>query len=381
MFESLPLFLVRLLLGFVIGAALGFVARRGRFCSLGAIEDAVYANDTRRLRSWILAIGVAIIGVHALELGGGLDLTRSIYLGARLEWGALILGGFLFGIGMALNGTCGLGTLRQLGGGDLKALVSVLVIGVVAMMTLRGFAGVARIALTDPFSVQLPQSFSQRLPEMAGLRGTSASLLAIAIGSAIALFAFNHKGFRSTLRFAATGAAIGLLIALGWWATGIAGFDSFDTRRIESFTFIGPVGETLYYLMLSTALQPDFPVGAVLGVIFGAFVAARTDGSFKWEVSANANDMKRRLLGASLMGFGGITALGCTIGQGVTGLSTLSVGSALAVVSIVAGGRVGLYLLVERKWAQRSVPVGAVTANAAVAKASIAHERISCSDP
>jgi hypothetical protein len=259
--------------------------------------------------------------------------------------------------------------------------VSDLVIGVVAMMTLRGFAGVARIALTDPFSVQLPQSFSQRLPEMAGLRGTSASLLAIAIGSAIALFAFNHKGFRSTLRFAATGAAIGLLIALGWWATGIAGFDSFDTRRIESFTFIGPVGETLYYLMLSTALQPDFPVGAVLGVIFGAFVAARTDGSFKWEVSANANDMKRRLLGASLMGFGGITALGCTIGQGVTGLSTLSVGSALAVVSIVAGGRVGLYLLVERKWAQRSVPVGAVTANAAVAKASIAHERISCSDP
>ena len=357
MFESLPLFLVRLLLGFAIGAALGFVARRGRFCSLGAIEDTVYANDTRRLRSWILAIGVAIVGVHVLELWGGLDLTRSIYLGQRLEWGALILGGFLFGIGMALNGTCGLGTLRQLGGGDLKALVSFLVIGVVAMMTLRGFAGVARIALTDPFSVQLPQSFSQRLPEMAGLRGTGASLLAIAIGSAIALFAFNHKGFRSSLRFAATGAAIGLLIALGWWATGIAGFDSFDTRRIESFTFIGPLGETLYYLMLSTALQPDFPIGAVFGVVLGAFIAAKTDGSFKWEVSANANDMKRRLLGASLMGFGGITALGCTIGQGVTGLSTLSVGSALATVSIVAGGRVGLYLLVERKWARRDAPV------------------------
>lgn len=384
MFESLPLFLVRLLLGFVIGAALGFVARRGRFCSLGAIEDAVYANDTRRLRSWILAIGVAIVGVHVLELWGGLDLTRSIYLGPRLEWGALILGGFLFGIGMALNGTCGLGTLRQLGGGDLKALVSFLVIGVVAMMTLRGFAGVARIALTDPFSVQLPQSFSQRLPEMAGLRGTGASLLAIAIGSAVALFAFNHKGFRSSLRFAATGAAIGLLIALGWWATGIVGFDSFDTRRIESFTFIGPVGETLYYLMLSTALQPDFPIGAVFGVVLGAFIAAKTDGSFKWEVSADVNDMKRRLLGASLMGFGGITALGCTIGQGVTGLSTLSVGSALATVSIVAGGRVGLYLLVERKWARRDAPVAtaktAIT-KVAVAKAAVAHERISCSEP
>jgi hypothetical protein len=377
MLDNLPLFAVRLALGFVLGIALGFVARRGRFCSLGAIEDTVYAGDTRRLRSWILAIGVAIIGVHALEMWAGLDLTRSIYLGQRLEWGALILGGFVFGIGMALNGTCGLGTLRQLGGGDLRALVSFLVIGVVAMMTLRGFAGVFRIAVTDPLSTQLPQSFSQRLPEMVGLRGDAASLLAIAIGGAIALSAFSHKGFRTTFRFAATGAAIGLIVALGWWATGIAGFDAFDARRIESFTFIGPVGETLYYLMLSTALQPDFPIGAVFGAILGAFIAAKTDGSFKWEVPANANDMKRRLLGATLMGFGGITALGCTIGQGVTGLSTLSVGSALAVVSIVAGARTGLYLLVERKWAHTTAPVGAVPAKAAVA----GHERISCSDP
>jgi uncharacterized membrane protein YedE/YeeE len=376
MFGDLPLFVVRLLLGFVLGVALGFVARRGRFCTLGAIEDAVYANDTRRLRSWILAIGVAIIGVHALELWGGLDLTRSIYLGARLEWGALILGGFLFGIGMALNGTCGFGTLRQLGGGDLKALVSFLVIGITAVMTMRGLAGIARISLTDPFTLQLPQSFSQRLPEMAGLRGVNASLLAIAIGSAIAVFAFSNTGFRSKLRFAATGAAIGALVALGWWATGIAGFDSFDTRRIESFTFVGPLGETIYYFMLSTALQPDFPVGAVLGVIVGAFIAAKTDGSFKWEVSADAGDMKRRLLGAFLMGFGGITALGCTIGQGVTGLSTLSVGSALATVSIVAGARAGLFLLVERKWTFRGIKARAVPV-----KATVAHERISCTDP
>ena len=377
MFDDLPLFLLRFSLGLLLGVALGFVARRGRFCTLGAIEDAVYSNDTRRLRSWILAIGVAIVGVHALELWGGLDLTRSIYLGARLEWGALILGGFLFGIGMALNGTCGFGTLRQLGGGDLKALISFLVIGITAMMTMRGLTGIARISLTDPLTLQLPQSFSQRLPEMAGLRGASASLLAIAIGAAIAAFAFGHSGFRTRLRFAATGAAIGALIVLGWWATGIAGFDSFDTRRIESFTFVGPLGETLYYFMLSTALQPDFPVGAVIGVVAGSFIAARTDGSFKWEAPADAGDLKRRLLGAFLMGFGGITALGCTIGQGVTGLSTLSVGSALATVSIVAGARAGLYLLVERKWSFGKVR----TARAAAVKTVAARERISCTDP
>ena len=192
---------------------------------------------------------------------------------------------------MALNGTCGFGTLRQLGGGDLKALVSFLVIGVVAMMTLRGFDRrrahrIDRSALAC--NCRNPSRSACRKWRACAARAHRFSPSRSA--AAIALFAFSHRGFRSTLRFAATGAAIGALIALGWWATGIAGFDSFDTRRIESFTFVGPLGETLYYLMLSTALQPDFPVGAVLGVVFGAFIAAKTDGIFKWEVSANAND-------------------------------------------------------------------------------------------
>ncbi len=381
MLDDLSLNLVRLLLGFGIGIAFGFVARRGRFCTLGAIEDATYAGDTRRLRSWIVAIGVAIAGIHALELFGGLDVSRSIYLGARLEWGGLILGGFLFGIGMALNGTCGLGTLRQLGGGDLKALVSFLVIGIVAMMTMRGLAGVLRVSVVDPLTLQLPEGFSQRLPEMAGLSGAAVPGGAIVLGLVVALAAFGLAGWRNHLRFALTGAAIGALVALGWWATGIAGFDSFDTRRIESFTFVGPLAETIYYAMLATALEPDFPVGAVLGVVIGAFVAARTDGTFRWEVSLNAADMKRRLLGAALMGFGGITALGCSVGQGVTGLSTLSVGSALATVSIVAGARLGLYLLIERRRAVAPGKPAAASAASARAGAAIAHERISCTDP
>jgi uncharacterized membrane protein YedE/YeeE len=372
MFEGIPLFLVRLLLGFAVGAALGFVVRRGRFCTLGAIEDATYSNDNRRLLSWVVAIGVAIAGVHALELFGGLDLSRSIYLGSRLEWGGLILGGLLFGFGMALNGTCGLGTLRQLGGGDLKALVSFLIIGIAAMMTMRGLTGIGRIAVTEPLTLQLPSGFSQRLPEIAGLSGSAVSLAAIAVGLLVALAAIYQIGARGNLRFALTGAAVGMLIALGWWATGIAGFDDFDSRRIESFTFVGPVGETLYYFMLSTALQPDFPVGAVLGVIAGAFLAAKSNGTFKWEISANAGDMKRRILGAFMMGVGGITALGCSVGQGVTGLSTLSIGSVLATVSIVAGARAGLYILVEmRRPAKSDVPT----------QASLVPERISCTDP
>ena len=377
MFEDLPLNIVRLALGLALGAAFGFVARRGRFCTLGAIEDTVYANDTRRLRSWILAIGVAIIGVHALEMFGDLDLTKSIYTGSRLELGGLIIGGLIFGFGMALNGTCGMGTLRQIGGGDLRAILTFLVMAVTAMMTLRGVTGIARVNITDPLSVDLGASVSQRLPQLAGLSGTTAAIAAVAIGLALAIGVFAHRGFRETPRFALTGASIGLIVVLGWWATGVAGYDSFDTRRIESFTFVAPLGETLLYFMLSTALQVDFPVGAVLGFVAGAFAAARIDGTFRWEVPASASEFKRRILGAFLMGFGGITALGCTIGQGVTGVSTLSVGSVIAIVSIVAGARFGLYWVVERGTSSRPAlgPVIGATAGKAMTN------RVSCTEP
>jgi len=378
MFDDLPLNVLRLLLGLGLGFAFGFVARRGRFCTLGAIEDSVYANDTRRLRTWLLAIGVAIIGVHLLEMFGDLDLTKSIYTGSRLELGGLIIGGLIFGFGMALNGTCGMGTLRQIGGGDLRAVITFLVMGVTAMMTMRGLTGVVRVAVTDPLAVNLGSSGTQRLPELAGLSGHATTIAAVVIGLAIAAFAFTHRDFRATPRFAITGALIGLIIVAGWWATGVVGYDSFDARRIESFTFVGPLGETVLYAMLSTALQIDFPIGAVIGFIAGAFVAAMIDGTFRWQIPANAAELKRRLIGAFMMGFGGITALGCTIGQGVTGISTLSVGSVIAIASIVLGARVGLYWIVERG---RGVP-NPVLANAVgVTPGKAITGRVSCVEP
>jgi uncharacterized membrane protein YedE/YeeE len=378
MFDDLALNILRFTLGLGLGAAFGFVARRGRFCTLGAIEDSVYANDTRRLRSWLLAIGVAIVGVHLLEALGELDLTKSIYVGSRLELGALILGGLIFGFGMALNGTCGMGTLRQIGGGDLRALITFLVMGVTAVMTMRGLTGVARVAVTDPLAVDLGASASQRLPLLAGVSGQGVTIAAIVIGLAIAAFAFAHRGFRAAPRFALTGLLIGLIVVGGWWATGIAGYDSFDTRRIESFTFVGPVGETLLYGMLSTALSIDFPIGAVLGFVLGAYVAAVSDGSFRWQIPASAAEFRRRLLGAFMMGFGGIMALGCTIGQGVTGVSTLSVGSVIAIVSIVGGARLGLYWIVER--GQR-VAKPAMSAPIAATAGAGRVNRVSCTEP
>ena len=341
-------FLLRTLLGFALGLALGFVGRYGRFCTVGAIEDAIYGDDTRRLRAWGIAIAVAIAGTHALEVFADLDLSRSIYTGPRLEWGGAIIGGLLFGLGMAFVGTCGFGTLQRLGGGDLRSLVVFLVMAVTAMMTMRGLTGLARIQLIDPLSFQLPGGVSQRLQDLIGLSGAAAAGLAFLIAAALGAAACWQASFLRSSRYVVTGVAIGTIIVLGWWATGIAGFDEFDTRRVESFSFVAPLGETLLYLMLSSGLKPDFPVGAVLGVISGAFIWTKSTGQFRWETPDDAREMRRHLFGAFLMGVGGITALGCTIGQGITGISTLSIGSMLAIVSILAGARIGLFWLVER---------------------------------
>jgi uncharacterized membrane protein YedE/YeeE len=341
-------FLVRTLLGFVLGAALGYAGRRGRFCTVGAIEDAIYGNDTRRLRGWVIAIAVAIAGTQILQSGFDLDLSRSIYTGPRLEWGGALIGGVLFGLGMALVGTCGFGTLLRLGGGDLRSLMVFLVIAISAMMTLRGPLGLLRIQLIEPLSFELPGRVSQRLPDVMGLGSGAATALAFMIAGVLALAAGSQLKFLRSGRYLATGTIVGVIIVLGWWATGIAGYDSFDTRRVESFSFVAPLGETMLYGMLASGLKPDFPVGAVFGVLTGAFTAAIMSGQFRWEASDDAREMGRHLLGAVLMGFGGVTALGCTVGQGITGLSTLSIGSVLAILSILVGARIGLYWLVER---------------------------------
>ena len=346
--QEFPAFLVRTLLGFGLGAALGFLGRRGRFCTLGAIEDAVYGGDTGRLRAWILAAAVAIVGVHCMELANGFDLQRSIYTGPRIEWGGAIVGGLLFGLGMALVGTCGFGTLLRLGGGDLKSFVVFLVMALGAMIAMRGFLGFVRTRAIDLTTIELDATMSQRIFHLLGVSGIRASILAIALGIVIAIAASFQARFVRSFRLMGTGIAVGALVVLGWWATGVAGFDPFETRRVESFSFVAPLGETLLYVMLSSGLRPDFPVGAVIGVIVGAFVAAVSEGHFRWEAPDDAREMRRHVLGAFLMGIGGVAALGCTIGQGVTGLSTLSVASMLAIASIFVGARGGLYWLIEK---------------------------------
>ncbi len=335
-----------------IGMVFGAVVQRTNFCTMGAISDAMLFGDWRRMRAWLLAIAVAMAASQGLAAAGVIDLSGSIYLSGRLLWAGAIVGGVAFGIGMVLAGGCGSRNLVRLGGGDLRALFVVLVLGISATMTLHGLTALARVGLENATAVDLA-SFgleSQAIPDLAaaGLgrqAGAWSWLFGLALALALAAFCFAGNRFRRSPRDLMAGLILGLLVATGWWVTGVLAFDEFEPQPLVSLTFVAPVGNSLIYLMTFTGSRISFGVAAVAGIVIGAFAMALLRGELRLQGFADTADLLRSLLGALLMGFGGVTALGCTIGQGITGLSTLSLGSFIAVAALIAGGMLGVRLL------------------------------------
>jgi uncharacterized membrane protein YedE/YeeE len=333
------------LLAFLLGLLFGAIGQRTNFCTMGAVSDWVNMGDKNRLRAWLLAIGVAILATGYLQWSGPIDLQQSIYLTPNFGWLGHLLGGLLFGIGMTLASGCGQRTLVRIGGGNLKSLVVLLVLGITAYMTLRGLLALVRVDLIELANKDLTTLglAGQGLPDMLGrlagiddLRMLSLAV-AVALGGGLVAYSFASVPFRRSFDDILAGIAIGLIVAAGWYATGVAGFDDFEPTRLESFTFVAPTGESLMYLMTFTGSTIGFGVAAVFGVILGSFLYAVLSGRFRIEAFASTGDLARHLVGAVLMGFGGVLSLGCTIGQGVTGMSTLAAGSLLTLVSIVFG--------------------------------------------
>jgi uncharacterized membrane protein YedE/YeeE len=338
---------------FAVAAVFGWAARASEFCTMGALSDLVFMGDWRRLRAWVLAMAVAMLGSQALQAAGLINLGKSIYLGGSIAWAGAILGGLMFGYGMTLAGGCGSKTLVRLGGGNLKSLVVALMIGLFATMTLKGLLAVERIAIEQatnlaPARLGLADQSLPALLSVLGLDRTTARLLCVAIlaGGALA-WCLRDGAFRASRGMLAGAVAIGAAIPAGWAITGILGADDFDPVPLASFSFIAPMGDGLIYLMTYTGSTINFGIAAVGGVIAGSFLAARLTGTFTLESFADKADMLRHLAGGALMGTGGVLAMGCTIGQGLTGLSTLSLTSFLALGAIVAGGLWGLKSLEE----------------------------------
>ena len=341
---------------FALAFVFGAVANRTNFCTMGAIVDISVFGDWRRMRMWALAIAVAMAGTGILVTAGLIDTAKTIYTVPQVRWVSALVGGFLFGFGMTLASGCGSKTLVRAGAGNLKSVVVMLVLGVSAYMTLKGLFAVWRVNALDPwrFDVATFGAATSDLPALAAAFGAPALakvVLPFVLAAALGVFVFKDAEFRATREMIAGGIVIGLVVVGGWYVSGHLGYLAEDpstleekffatnSGRMESFTFVSPVAFTLELLMFwsDTSRIVTFGIASVLGMLAGSAAYALASRTFRWEGFGSVEDVGNHIVGATMLGFGGVTALGCTIGQGITGVSTLAIGSFLALAAIILG--------------------------------------------
>lgn len=336
--------------GLLIGAVFGFIIQRTNFCTMGSLSDILSFGDWRRFRSWLLAAAVAILGVFWIERAGIADMTNSMYVSSSLAWGGHVLGGLIFGIGMVFSGGCVSRNLVRAGSGDLRSLVVLWLIGGAAYMTIGGLFGPTRVAVvgamtTDLSAAGIPdQRIGTLLSSLTGLAPDTAQMLAVAtIAGAILVWCLMDAGFRRSPPHLAAGIGIGLCVIAGWLLTALT-YDEFAANpTLASLSYVRPAGDSIDYFMRYTAFEaPGFAVTTTVGALAGAFIGAVTQRRFHLATFSDPADTLRNLFGAILMGVGGVVALGCTIGQAVTGFSTLALGSLITFVFIIIGGVIGM---------------------------------------
>ena len=343
--HSIPEALMGTLIGFAGGILLGLAARIGRFCTLGAIEDALYGQNNNRLRMWGTAIGIAVLLVH-LALAQGLISTSNSYpLTVPFTPLLTVFGGLLFGLGMAFSGNCGFGALARLGGGDLRSFVIVLVMGVSAYVTLGGPLSPLRIWLVQLLSLQPnTASFSALLSASTGM---PASYIGLLLGAGVFGFSVWNRAFWEEKGNVIWGALVGLSVASGWIGTHLIAQVGFSGLRPVSHGFTAPVGSTILYFMTSSGQTLNFGIGSVCGVWAGALTGSLMKGHFRLEACEDPRELQRQITGAVMMGIGGVLAIGCSVGQGISAMALLSINAPLALSSIFIGAYFGLNYLIS----------------------------------
>ena len=343
------------LLSFVFGA----IGQRTHFCTMGAVSDVVNMGDWTRMRQWALAIGVAMLGFAALYYAASpqgfsqLDPAKTLYASGRIMWLSALVGGAMFGFGMVLASGCGSKTLVRIGAGSLKSLVVFIVMGLAAFATLKGITAVVRVATVDAVTMNTvaPGALSTIAADLFGLNKVVAHmLLALLIGGGLLLWAMARRDFW-TMNNLLAGLGIGGVIVGMWWASSSLGYvaehpdtlqEAFLTTnsgRAEALSFVAPVAYVMDWLMFFSDKTKVMTLGivSVLGVIAGSAAVALISRQFRWEGFGSVEDVANHMGGAVLMGIGGVTAMGCTVGQGLSGISTLSATSFIAVCAILAG--------------------------------------------
>lgn len=342
-----------LLAFFIMAVAVGVISQRTHFCTMGAIADVVNMGDWTRARQWMLAIGVAMIGFAALVQLDLIDASKTLYANNRFMWLSSAVGGLMFGYGMVMASGCGNKTLVRIGAGNLKSLVVFLVLGLSAFATLKGITAVVRVNTVDAVALSMPNG-ADLGTLIAAVTGLTSKLTAIwsgyALGAVLVLWVLRQADFWTVENLLAS-VGIGALIVAMWWVSGHFGFLpehpetlepvylGTNSGRIEAMSFVAPLAHSLDWLMFFSDKSKVLTVGvmSVVGVVVGSAASALQQKTFRWEGFANVEDLSQHLLGGVLMGVGGVTAMGCTFGQGLSGISTLSLNSFVAVAAIVTG--------------------------------------------
>jgi uncharacterized protein len=334
---------IAILSGLIIGLLYGSIGLLSGFCMASGLRGWWAEGDSRLARTFALAMGVAIAASQLLAARGAVDLGKSIYLQPSFSAPVIFLGGMLFGYGMVLSNGCGSRALVLLGRGNLRSFVVVVVLGIFAEMTLKGLIAPARIAAVRLTQVTVKIASLPALLSSFGLNEVYARMFATSlVSAALIIFALAHAPFRRSFGQIAGGVAMGLLIAAGWYSTGHLGADDFNPAAVTSLTFVAPIADSLQYVMLSTGSTLNFGIATIGGVVAGSLVTALLTGRFELEGYRSPTHMLRSAGGAALMGAGGVMALGCSIGQGLTGISTLAVASFIAVAGLLSGAAIAL---------------------------------------
>lgn len=340
-----------------LGFGFGAIAQRTHFCTMGAVADVVNIGDWTRMRMWAMAAGLAILGFNAMVGLGWVKAANTVYAAPALLWASHLVGGLMFGVGMVLASGCGSKTLVRIGGGNLKSVVVFGVIAVSAWATMRGVTAVLRVNTVDKLQWTLPTG--QDLPSLLGSLGGSpaqrALVLGALIGGGLLMWSLaRREGRRVDVLLGGLGT--GALVVGLWWVSGVLGhlvehpqtleeaFLATNSQRMESFSFVAPLAYVLEGLVFYSDTSKRITQGMVLvlGVVLGSAAVALTTRSFRWEGFRNVEDTANHLLGGVLMGVGGVVAVGCTVGQGLSGLSTLALGSIITLAAIMAGGVMAL---------------------------------------
>ncbi|MGE0798159.1 MAG: YeeE/YedE family protein [Lautropia sp.] len=328
---------------FVIGVAFGAVGQISGFCLMNGLRGWWCEGDGRGIRAFALAVAVAVAGTAAIAAAGWVDLGKSIYRTASVSYPVLIAGGLLFGYGMVLANGCGARALVLLGRGNLRSFVVIVCLVIAAQATLKGVLAPVRQAAQQATALQVKLVTLADAVGATGFAAAGAAWAAAVAALLLAGFALAHAPLRASPRHWLGGLLIGLLIPAGWLASGLLGADDFEPAPVASLSFVAPLAEAVLGLMLSTGgVAAGIGTPVVTGVLVGAFAAALANGGMQLEGFATPRTMLRYMAGGTLMGIGGVMALGCSIGQGLSGVSTLALGSLAAITALLAGAFVGL---------------------------------------